>query len=135
MSAAGVAILGISAQAAAGFLIPFVGGDELPAFWEIVVLASGCGLLAYAAADRVAGPAYLGVANLAAFVLLTTGVEETMKWWPITLLALGLLAMAAGMRPRRPLPAAPDAYGARDLPLAARAADEQETVIRVRDES
>ena len=39
--------------------------------------------------------------------------------------------MAAGLRPRRPLPPEPDAYRAGEQPLASRAADD-EVVLRVR---
>ena len=42
--------------------------------------------------------------------------------------------LLAGLRPRRPLPPEPDAYRAGEAPLAARA-DEDELVIRVRDDS
>ena len=42
--------------------------------------------------------------------------------------------LAAGLRPRRPLPPEPAPYRAGEAPLAARA-DEEETVIRVRDDS
>ena len=135
VSAAGLAILVIALLNAAGLFIPFGDDADLPAFWELVLLVSGCGLLAYAAADRVAGPAYLGVLNLALFTALTAGPDATVRWWPLVLLVLGLVAMGAGLRPRRPLPSAPAAYGAADLPLAARTAGEQETVIRVRDDT
>lgn len=133
VSAAGLAILAIAVFPGV-FLFFFGFGDteELPGLWEGVVVVSGCGLLAYAAADRVAGPAYLGVANLLAFVSLTVGSHETLKWWPLVLLVLGIGVLVAGLRPTRPLPGAPAAYGAGDLPLAARSG---ESVIRVRDES
>ena len=41
----------------------------LPNFWEFIVLAVGCGLIAYGAIERSPGPAWLGVANLVVFVL------------------------------------------------------------------
>ena len=134
VDAAGLAILLIALQSAVGLFIPFGDGEDLPVFWEVVLLVSGCGLLAYAAADRVPGPAYLGVLVLALFAALSIGRDATLEWWPLVLLVVGLLVMVAGLRPRRPLPSAPDAYGAADLPLAARTATEQDTVIRVRDE-
>jgi hypothetical protein len=134
VSAAGLAVLAIAATEAVGLLVPFAGGGELPNFWELVLVVSGCGLLAYAAADKVAGPAYVGVAVLGAFAALSTGSDATLLWWPLLLGLLGLGVLAAGLRPRSPLPPQPDAYGAGDLPLAARSREE-ETVIRVRDDS
>ncbi len=61
VNAAGVAILAIPLVAlAAGALqlLSLFGGSPaslLPGFWELVVLAAGCGLVAYGAVDRVAG--------------------------------------------------------------------------------
>jgi hypothetical protein len=101
--------------------------------WELVVLAAGCGLIAYGAVDRAPGPAYLGVANLAAFaVAVGQSAEQTLLYWPLIVLALGLGAMGAGLRPRRPLPPEPSAYPSGTVPLASRAGEE--TVVRVRDD-
>ena len=76
VNAAGLAVLAIAltgcCPALSSFASPF-GGDPdeiLPDGWELVVFAAGCGLVAYGAVDRAPGPAYLGVANLAAFVRL-----------------------------------------------------------------
>lgn len=135
VNAAGLSTFAIGAMGAVGFLIPIGIVTELPGFWELVLFVAGCSLLAVAAADRAPGPAYLGVANLAMFVLFVGGGDATLEWWPAILLALGLIAMGAGLRPRSPLPPEPVPYSARDLPLSARTASETETVIRVRDES
>ena len=71
MITGGLATLAIPVIAAAQVLLPFGGGDEvLPAFWELVALAAGCGLIAYGAVDRVPGAAWLGVAHLAAFLVV-----------------------------------------------------------------
>ena len=52
-------------------------GEFLPAFWELVALAAGCGLIAYGAVDRVPGAAWLGVAHLVAFlVVVNAGAED-----------------------------------------------------------
>lgn len=134
VSAAGLAILGIALIEAVGLIVPFAPGGELPGFWELVVVVAGCGLIAYAAADKVPGPAYVGAAVLVSFVALAAGDDDTLLWWPLLLLGVGGAAMAAGLRPRRPLPPQPDAYGAGDLPLAARSRAD-ETFIRTRDES
>jgi hypothetical protein len=140
VNAAGVAILVIPLTAAAAgalqLLSLFGGSPEnlLPGFWELVVLAAGCGLVAYGAVDRVPGAAYLGLANLAAFVaVVAVGADETLLWWPLLLILLGAGAMLAGLRPRAPLPPEPDPYRAGEQPLAARA--DEEITLRVRDDS
>jgi hypothetical protein len=138
---AALAILVIALQALVGVVIgavvPFgsASSQPLPGFWELVVLAAGCGLIAYGAVDRSPGPAWLGLANLAAFVGLVGPGDETLEWWPLLLLLLGAGTMAAGLRPRAPLPPAPEpaAYRAGEQPLAARTADD-EIVVRVRDD-
>ena len=57
--------------------------------------------------------------------------DDALRWWPLVLLAGGIAMLAAGLRPRRPLPPEPDPYRAGEAPLAARA-DEGEIVVRVR---
>jgi len=140
VNAAGLAILVIPLMALGAGLLAllslFGGSPEalLPGFWELVVLAAGCGLVAFGAVDRVPGAAYLGLANLVAFVaVVAIGAEETLLWWPLLLLLLGLGALAAGLRPRSPLPPEPDPYRAGEQPLAARA--DEEITLRVRDDS
>jgi hypothetical protein len=99
------------------------------------VLAAGCGLVAYGAVDRAPGPAYLGVANLAAFVGSATLYQhETLLYWPLLIGVLGIGVVATGLRPRSPLPPEPSAYHAGSLPLASRT-DDEEAVLRVRDDS
>ena len=138
---AGLAILTIGVQAIVSFLVRSLSlfnqptGPLLPGFWELVALAAGCGLVAYGALDRSPGPAWLGVANLAVFILAAgTFSDETLYWWPLLLIVLGAAALAAGLRPRQPLPPEPDAYRAGDAPLASRSVDD-EVVVRVRDDS
>jgi hypothetical protein len=141
VNAAGLAILAIPLVALAGAAVAIIGifggspGTLLPSFWELVVLAAACGLIAYGAVDRAPGAAYLGSANLVAFIAVTGLVsDETLRWWPLILLALGGAAMVAGLRPRAPLPPEPDAYRAGEQPLAARTGEE-EIRLRVRDDS
>jgi hypothetical protein len=139
---AAVAILVIGLQALIGVivsaLLPFgtSPAEALPGFWEFVLLAAGCGLVAYGAVDRAPGPAWLGVANLAVFVLIVGQDGHTLKWWPLLLLVLGLGTLLAGLRPRAPLPHEPEpgAYRAGEQPLAARTADDDTIVVRVRDD-
>jgi len=90
----------------------------------VAVLAAGCGLIAYGAVDRVPGAAWLGVAHLAAFlVVVNAGAEETLLWWPLVLLLLGGGVMVAGLRPRHPLPPEPAGYSV-ERPLASRSEEE-----------
>ena len=140
INAGGLAILVIPLLAlAAGLLqlLSLFGGSPdnvLPDFWELIVLAAGCGLVAYGAVDRVPGAAYLGVANLGAFIAVTAvSPDQTLLYWPLLLLLLGAGAMLAGLRPRAPLPPEPDPYRAGEQPLAARA--DEEITLRVRDDS
>jgi hypothetical protein len=139
VDAAALAILAIALQGLAGTLVssllPFGPPPVQPlaGFWELVVLATGCGLVAYGAVDRRPGPAWLGVANLVAFVIAVAQGEATLRWWPVVLLVLGAGTMLAGLRPRRPLPPEPSGYRAGEQPLASRTRDE-EIVLRVRDD-
>lgn len=136
VNAAGLVILGIPLAVLVTALFGIfsgLAGDLLPGFWEVVVLGAGFGLVAYAAADRTPGPAYLGVANLAAFAAVTTiGAEDTLEWWPFLLLGTGALMLLAGLRPARPLPPEPAGYRRDELPLAARVEGDEPT-FTVRD--
>ena len=134
--AAGLAILFIALQ---GVLGSTFFGDEtpdthapLPNFWELIVFGAGCGLVAFGALERRPGPAWLGVANLAAFIV-AVGLNgtDTLYFWPGLLLLVGAAMLGAGLRPRQPLPPEPDAYRAGEQPLASRTADD-EVVVRVR---
>ncbi|HWI75345.1 MAG TPA: hypothetical protein VNT55_25515, partial [Baekduia sp.] len=67
IDAAGLAVLAISAS----FLLDDFFGDGEPITgvawgWELLILATGFGLIAYSSVDRQPGPAYLGVLNLVA---------------------------------------------------------------------
>ena len=141
VNAAGLAVLAIGLT---GLLSPLVGlfspvgsggGGLLPNGWELLLLAAGCGLVAYGAVDRAPGPIYLGVANLAVFMAEAgPSDDETLLFWPALVLLLGLGAMGVGLRPRSPLPPEPDPYRAGSLPLASRT-DGEDRVLRVRDDS
>jgi hypothetical protein len=135
---AGLLVLGLAltlvARSGLLGLLGGPGGLGAQTGWELLILAAGCGLVAFGAVDRQPGPAYLGVACLLAFVVLAVRTADgaaTLLWWPLLLLGLGAGIIVAGLRPRSPLPPEPPAYGATDLPLASRT-NEEETVIRVR---
>jgi hypothetical protein len=136
IDAAGLAILFIAGQglfrAVLGQDDVFASNEPLPDFWELIVFGAGVGLLAYGALDRSPGPAWLGFANLVAFVgAVGLNADETLYFWPLALLLVGGLMLGAGLRPREPLPPEPDAYRAGEQPLASRTADD-ELVMRVR---
>jgi hypothetical protein len=149
VNAAAIAVLAIGLSGVAGAVVAAISpfgaapSSPLPGFWELVLVAAGCGLIAYGAIDRAPGAAWLGLANLLTFtVAVTAGADETLAWWPLLLLMLGVGTMAAGLRPRAPLPPEPPGYSARDTPLAARSAErlggeslwDDTTVVRVRDD-
>jgi hypothetical protein len=80
--------------------------------WELVLLACGFGLVAYAAVDREAGPAYIGVIVLALFVGIAgprSASGASLIGWPIVLLLMAGAMLVVGLRPSRPLPPPPDA--------------------------
>jgi hypothetical protein len=138
---AALAILVIGLQALGSYLLQTfslfgsTSGPILPGFWELTLLAAGCGAVAFGAIERSPGPAWLGVANLVVFVIVTgLRADATLYWWPLALILLGVVGMAAGLRPREPLPPEPDAYRAGDAPIASRSIDD-EPVYRVRDDS
>jgi hypothetical protein len=134
VNAAGLAIAAIGVVALAPFLFADEDTPLLPGFWEVVLLAAGFGLVAFGSLDRSPGPAYVGVLDLGLFILAVGfGAQETLYWWPLTLLGVGLVMLLAGLRPRRPLPPEPRAYRAGEAPLAARVGDD-DVVIRVRED-
>ena len=70
----------------------------------------GFGLVAYAAVDGEAGPAYIGVAVLLAFgvmVGLNVAGRGSLVGWPLFLLVIGGAGLLIGLRPRRELPPPP----------------------------
>jgi hypothetical protein len=112
INAAGLAGLALAVTFGAGFILPFGDSGDPGTWWELVIVAVGFGLAAYAGADREPGPAYLGFLVLLAFVLLA-GIPSpdgaSIIGWPLLLLLLGGAAVAVGLRPLQPLPPAPDA--------------------------
>lgn len=78
--------------------------------WELWILAVGFGVIAYAGADREAGPAYFGVVLLVEFAVLVglpRAGQDSLVGWPLFLLVIGLSGLTIGLRPRRELPPPP----------------------------
>ena len=118
LDAAGLAALALAATFVGVTAVYFAPGATTSlsltlsagAGWELVLLLAGFGLCAFAAVERQAGPGYLGVAVLAAFVD-TAGADEGLLWWPVILLVCGMAAIGPGLRPARPLPPEPTPPG------------------------
>ena len=81
--------------------------------------------------STAARAAWLGFANLAAFVLIVGTDGEDVALVALLPHPRRRRAMAAGLRPREPLPPEPAAYRAGDAPLASRT-EEEEIVLQVR---
>jgi hypothetical protein len=96
---------------ASGFVPAFYGGfGAASTGWKLYLLAVGLGLVAYAGVDREAGPAYIGVAVLGAFVVLVgfpVSSRGSLVGWPLFLLIVGAIGLVIGLRPREPLPPPP----------------------------
>ncbi|WP_205698930.1 hypothetical protein [Conexibacter sp. SYSU D00693] len=97
-------------QGGGSFLIGGPAFDGTGTGWILLVLAAGFGLCAYSGVERQPGPAYVGVANLVAFLVLAAD-DGSLVGWPLVL-ALGAGALLViGLRPARPLPPPPEATG------------------------
>jgi hypothetical protein len=92
----------------------FLGGGNAPTGgpvgWELVLLAFGCGLIAYGAVDRERVPSLLGVVTLGLFFFEAAQPGDdgpSLIGWPIVLLIVAAALLAIGLRPRRELPPEP----------------------------
>jgi hypothetical protein len=111
-----IALLGLTFLAALFAPLQFLGfpGGAPGGGWKLVLLAAGLGAIAYAGVDREPGPAYVGAFDLLLFVALAAlpGAGGASLWfWPLVLLLAGGTMVAAGLRPRRPLPPEPTRAG------------------------
>jgi hypothetical protein len=107
-----IALLGLTFLAALFFPLQVLGFDGAApgGGWKLVLLAGGLGSIAYAGVDREPGPAYVGAVDLLLFVALAAlpGAGGASLWfWPLVLALAGAAMIAAGLRPRRPLPPEP----------------------------
>ncbi|HWH93933.1 MAG TPA: hypothetical protein VNT03_08725 [Baekduia sp.] len=129
IDAAGLAALAISTSFVLGavFFGDSAGGAPITGVawgWELLILAAGFGLVAYSSVDRQPGPAYLGVANLAAFAIITSlGVSKegaTLLGWPVAMALAATVLLAVGLRPTTPAPPPPDLDAPEPPPLPLR---------------
>jgi hypothetical protein len=105
--------LTLALEAVLGFVVG--GADEVlvngpqgvATGWQLLLLAVGFGLIAYSSVDREPGPAYFGVANLAAFVAVAA--RGDFLGWPLFLLLAAAALLVIGLRPTTPAPPPPDA--------------------------
>jgi len=92
--------------------------------WELLIVAAGFGLIAYSSVDRQPGPAYLDVANLVLFTVITSlGVSAsgaTLVGWPLALALMAAVLLAVGLRPTTPAPPPPDVDAPQPPPLPLR---------------
>ncbi len=119
VNAAGLAALVLAGTYLVRLTAGFGRGLGAPFGWELFLLLIGFALVAYAAIDNEPGPGYLGVAVLAAFVLLAgtpMAARGSLAGWPLFLLVVGAAGIVIGLRPRRPLPPSPDANIPRPAP-------------------
>jgi hypothetical protein len=125
IDAAGLATLGIALTFATDFLFLGFDAHRTAAWgWELLVVAAGFGLIAYSSVDREPGPAYLGVLNLVAFAIITSGGVTsrgaTLLGWPLVLAAIAVALLIVGLRPTTPAPPPPDADAEPAPPLPLR---------------
>jgi branched-subunit amino acid transport protein len=127
IDAAGLAVLAIAFSLNVGD-VSFAGGGGRETGvawgWELLILAAGFGLIAYSSVDRQPGPAYLGVASLAAFALITSGRVSgdgaTLLGWPVALAVAAAVLLIIGLRPTTPAPPPPDVDAPEPPPLPLR---------------
>jgi hypothetical protein len=126
IDAAGLAVLVISGSFV--FNAFFFGEGVEPAGvawgWELLTLGAGFGLIAYSSVDRQPGPAYLGVANLILFTVITSSdisaAGATLLGWPLALALAAAGLLAIGLRPTTPAPPPPDIDAPQPPPLPLR---------------
>ena len=95
---------------ASGSLVTFTNAPHVGFGWKLFLLGVGFGLVAYAGVDRERGPAFVGVAVLGVFAVLTgfpSSGSGSLVGWPLFLLVIGTVGLVIGLRPRRPLPPPP----------------------------
>jgi hypothetical protein len=126
IDAAGLAVLAISLSFV--FIAFFYGEGIEPVGvawgWELLILGAGFGLIAYSSVDRQPGPAYLGVANLILFTVITSSdisaAGATLLGWPLALALAAAGLLAIGLRPTTPAPPPPDVDAPEPPPLPLR---------------
>jgi hypothetical protein len=106
-----VGVLGLSAAASAFSPFGVPSGNGQGFFWDFLLLVVSLASVAYGALNRVRGPAYVGFVGLVLFAL-TVGLEVnallkreppdgSLAGWPLALLLIGGVALAAGVAAER----------------------------------
>lgn len=114
LNAAGIAVLTLGLTLVAPLALEALGGRPAQAGgWRAVLFFAGAGLVAAGAVDREPGPAYLGAAVLASFVLLTAVQhgKPSLWFWPAFLILGGAILMVIGLRPSNAAPPEPGPRG------------------------
>lgn len=99
---AGIVIFSLIVTFAQDFITPFFGGDDeggsggIAWGWELVALATGLALAAFAAYTREPGPGYAAALLLLAFVTLAAAGDGFVGW-PLVLLVLLAAAIAGAV--------------------------------------
>jgi peptidoglycan/LPS O-acetylase OafA/YrhL len=105
VDAAGLAAVALGVLLTGVFFIgAFFGeGPSQPWGWQLMELLGGLALAGYAASNREPGPGYLSVAVLAQFVFgvaISFDDDPSITGWPLALLIIGAVILAATLRPR-----------------------------------
>jgi hypothetical protein len=118
--AAGLAVVALAASfPLAGVL--GLGAARVSWGWELVLLTTSFGALAYSAVDRRPGPGWLGAVALALTLLAAApSGAPSLLGWPLILAAGAVALLAVGLRPSTPAPPPPDEghAGARTVVLS-----------------
>jgi hypothetical protein len=104
VDAAGLAAILLGVLLVGTFFFGVLSGDsDLAWGWELTELLMGVALVSYSVSQREAGPGYLGAIVLAIFVFgaaISLDDKPTLVGWPLALLIVGALILAATLRPR-----------------------------------
>ncbi|HSD80653.1 MAG TPA: hypothetical protein VLB47_08330 [Solirubrobacteraceae bacterium] len=118
--AAGVAVVALAASFPAAGLLG-AGSPRAGWGWELVLLATSFGALAYSAVDGRPGPGWLGALALAlALLAAAPSGAPSLFGWPLVLAAGAVALLVVGLRPTTPAPPPPDEDrpGARTVALS-----------------
>jgi hypothetical protein len=106
--AAGLAVVALAGSFPAAAVLG--AGPSQPSWgWELALLATSFGALAYSAVDRRPGPGWLGALALALALVAAADVEHpSLLGWPLVLALAAVALLVVGLRPTTPAPPPPD---------------------------